>query len=145
MLFRSGVGMYGAEERDWLWDFFERDYDIFDRAVEPCLLHMDVWDQNILVDDRGRVTGLVDWDRALWGDVEMEFAVLDYCGISREAFWDGYGRERDMSAEARLRGVYYLLYELQKYMVIRLGRGGDRSGAEGYKRQCMALAREGLA
>ncbi|OUL36382.1 hypothetical protein BV372_08175 [Nostoc sp. T09] len=60
------------------------------------MLHMDVWFQNILVDSAGNVTGLVDFDRALWGDPEIEFAVLDYCGISEPAFWRGYGRERDI-------------------------------------------------
>ncbi len=141
----EAVGMYSAEERDWLCGLFERDYPVFDREVQPCLLHMDVWDQNILVDNRGAVQGIVDWDRALWGDVEIEFAVLDYCGISRESFWEGYGGVRDISEEAGLRRIYYLLYELQKYMVIRLGRNADRSGAEGFKRQCMDLVREILA
>ena len=49
----------------------------FDRPITPRLLHMDVWSQNILIDEEGNVTGLVDFDRALWGDVEIEFAVLD--------------------------------------------------------------------
>ncbi len=47
---------------------------------------MDVWAQNILVDSMGNVSGLVDFDRALWGDPEIEFAVLNYCGISEPAF-----------------------------------------------------------
>ncbi|WP_256973118.1 aminoglycoside phosphotransferase family protein [Nostoc sp. T09] len=67
-----------------------------DYTESPRLLHMDVWFQNILVDSAGNVTGLVDFDRALWGDPEIEFAVLDYCGISEPAFWRGYGRERDI-------------------------------------------------
>ena len=82
---------------------------LFDRPVPAALLHMDVWAQNILVDDGGRLTGLVDWDRALWGDPEIEFAVLDYCGISTPAFWQGYGRERDLSEPAQVRRVFYLL------------------------------------
>jgi fructosamine-3-kinase len=96
---------------------------------------MDIWHQNILVDERGTVTGIVDWDRALWGDPEIEFAVLDYCGISEPAFWEGYGQPRDWSPEAQVRQVFYLLYELQKYIVIRHGRSHDPASARQYKKQ----------
>jgi aminoglycoside phosphotransferase (APT) family kinase protein len=112
----------------------------FDRPVRASLLHMDVWSQNILVDDSGRVTGLVDLDRALWGDPEIEFAVLDYCGISEPAFWRGYGRARDDSFSAQIRARFYMLYEVQKYIVIRIWRRDAPEEAMRYKRSSMALA-----
>lgn len=34
-----------------------------------------------MVDADGNVTGLVDFDGALWGDVEIEFAVLDWLSL----------------------------------------------------------------
>jgi len=68
---------------------------------------MDVWAQNILADDAGHLTGLLDWNRALRGDPEVEFAVLDYCGISEPAFWDGYGACRDQPKDAEVRRVFY--------------------------------------
>jgi fructosamine-3-kinase len=104
-------------------------------------LHMDVWSQNILVDEAGRVTGLVDLDRALWGDPEIEYAVLDYCGISEPAFWRGYGRVRDTSFPAQIRARFYMLYEVQKYIVIRLWRRNDPAQALEYKRRSFALVR----
>jgi len=88
-----------------------------------------------------RLTCLLDWDRALWGDPEIEFAVLDYCGISEPAFWEGYGRRRDESPEAQVRRVFYLLYEIQKYIVIRRVRYGSPAKAEPYRRQSLQLAR----
>lgn len=106
----------------------------------PRLLHMDVWGQNILVDAAGNVTGLVDFDRALWDDAEIEFAVLDYCGISEPAFWDGYGLARDTSPSAEIRRVFYLLYEVQKYMPIRVWRRNDPRSAMRYKQHSLALA-----
>ena len=108
----------------------------------PTVLHMDVWHQNILVGETGEtVTGLLDWDRALWGDPEIEFAVLDYCGISTPAFWQGYSRTRDVSRSAQVRRVFYLLYELQKYIVIRAGRNGDRRSAADYVKRSRQLVR----
>lgn len=137
-----GVGGYGEDEAAAMLHLLDRFLPLFDRPVPSCLLHMDVWHQNILVDGAGWVTGVVDWDRGLWGDVEIEFAVLDYCGISEPAFWEGYGRERDLSPEARIRQRFYLLYEVQKYIVICIGRGGDRQGATRYRQQSLELARD---
>lgn len=48
------------------------------------------------------------------GGPEIEFAVLDYRGISEPPFWRGYGLERDASPAAQTRRMFYLLYELQK-------------------------------
>ena len=96
--------------------------------------------QNILIDPQGNVTGLVDFDRALWGDVELEFAVLDYCGISEPSFWEGYGLPRDESPPALIRRQFYLLYEVQKYMPIRVWRRNDPAAAAQYKQHSLALA-----
>ena len=134
-------GCYSETEASAFREMHEACADHFCRAVAPRLLHMDIWSQNILVDGEGNVTGLVDLDRALWGDAEIEFAVLDYCGISEPAFWEGYGQKRDTSPSAQVRRVFYLLYELQKYMPISIWRRKDPVAAERYKRQSHALAR----
>ena len=133
-------GAYTAGEAQGLRDLLDLYVELFDRPVVPRLLHMDVWSQNILIDELGNVTGLVDFDRALWGDVEIEFAVLDYCGISEPAFWEGYGTQRDESPAARIRRQFYLLYEVQKYMPIRIWRRNDPVSAARYRRQSLALA-----
>jgi aminoglycoside phosphotransferase (APT) family kinase protein len=134
-------GGYTAEEADAFRRLLRVYRPHFDRPVPASLLHMDVWSQNILVDGAGRVTGLVDLDRALWGDPEIEYAVLDYTGISEPAFWRGYGRPRDTSFPAQIRARFYLLYEVQKYIVIRIWRQRDPAQALQYKRQSFALAR----
>lgn len=134
---------YSAGEADQMRRLLDRNLAVFERPVAASLLHMDVWAENILVDAQGRLTGLIDWDRACWGDPEIEFAVLDYCGISEPAFWEGYGAERDTSPEAEIRRVFYLLYEVQKYIVIRRMRNQDPQRADAYRRQSLRLA-EGL-
>ena len=135
-------GCYTPAEADRLRELYQRHQHHFEHPVEPRLLHMDVWAQNILVDEVGNVTGLLDLDRALWGDPEIEFAVLDYCGISEPAFWRGYGQARDTSPSADIRRRFYLLYEVQKYMPIRVWRRGDPSGARGHRTRSLALARQ---
>ena len=135
----AATGHYDAAEAKRLVGLLDERLALFERPVPASLLHMDIWSQNLLVGSDGRLTGIVDWDRALWGDPEIEFAVLDYCGISRPAFWRGYGRERDTSPEAQVRGVFYFLYELQKYIVIRHGRSRDPAAARGYKQEVMSI------
>jgi aminoglycoside phosphotransferase (APT) family kinase protein len=80
---------YHPEEAGRMRRLLDRHVNVFDRPVPAALLHMDVWAENILADEEGRLVGLIDWDRALCGDPEIEFAVLDYCGISEAAFWAG--------------------------------------------------------
>jgi hypothetical protein len=65
--------------------------------------------------------------------------VLDYCGVSVPSFWEGYGKPRERSEEASIRNVFYLLYEIQKYIVIRHGRGNDPDGALKYKNYVMQV------
>lgn len=132
---------YTREEAGMLRRLHDRYAPVFDRDVPASLLHMDVWAQNILADDDGRMTCLLDWDRALYGDPEIEFAVLDYCGISEPPFWEGHSGSRDRSREAEIRRVFYLLYEVQKYIVIQRRRHGNPRVADGYRKQSLELAR----
>jgi aminoglycoside phosphotransferase (APT) family kinase protein len=136
----AASGCYTDAEAGALRALFDRHRAHFERPVPAALLHMDVWAQNILVDEGENLSGLVDFDRALWGDPEIEFAVLDYCGISEPPFWSGYGQKRDESPSAQIRRQFYLLYEIQKYMPIAVWRGKNPAGARSYKQQSLALA-----
>jgi aminoglycoside phosphotransferase (APT) family kinase protein len=131
---------YSPDEAVRMRRLLDRHVKVFDRPVSASLLHMDVWAENILADEAGRLTGLVDWDRALWGDPEIEFAVLDYCGISEPAFWEGYSAQRERSPESEVRRIFYLLYEVQKYIVIRRVRNHDPGRADAYRQQSLRLA-----
>ena len=137
----EGTGHYTAADCRFMAGLFDRYADVFERDVPASLLHMDIWAENLLVSG-GDLSGILDWDRALWGDREIEYAVLDYCGISEPEFWEGYGRKRDRSGDARLRGLFYYLYELQKYIVIRHGRQNNPVLARSCRDAAPASARE---
>ncbi|MEU9449404.1 aminoglycoside phosphotransferase family protein [Streptomyces sp. NPDC048277] len=54
-----------------------------DEVTEPRLVHFDLWPGNIFVDDRGdgaRITGLIDHERAFWGDPAAELVSLEFGG-----------------------------------------------------------------
>jgi aminoglycoside phosphotransferase (APT) family kinase protein len=48
-------------------------YPALDEVVTPRLVHWDLWDGNLFVDPQSlQITGLIDFERALWGDPLME-------------------------------------------------------------------------
>ena len=100
---------------------------------------MDLWVENVLVDNNGHVTCLFDFDRACFGDIGNEFAVAEYCGLTSDAFWEGYGSSPQHTKEWVIRRWFYLLYEHQKYIVISMSRRrNDPPRAQRYAAQCRA-------
>lgn len=75
---------------DQMWRCLELDKGIFDEVTEPKLVHWDCWDGNIFVDN-GKVTGIIDWERSLWGDPLMEVGFRTY--FDNTCFQKGYGIE----------------------------------------------------
>ncbi|GAA2328138.1 aminoglycoside phosphotransferase family protein [Streptomyces kunmingensis] len=64
---------------------------LLDEVTVPRLVHFDLWDGNILVEE-GRISALIDAERAFWGDPLAEFVSLALFGdIERDAdFLAGY-------------------------------------------------------
>ena len=60
-------------------------------VITPQLVHWDAWDSNFFVKD-GEVTGILDFERALWGDplMEAQFRALAFGGVSDSM--RGYGK-----------------------------------------------------
>ena len=79
----------------------------------------DIWTQNILTDGEN-ITGIVDWDRSLYGDVEIEFSVVEYCGLLDENFWASYGNKPKYNTSFYIKRAFYILYEHQKYIFIQI-------------------------
>ncbi len=119
----------------------EKNLEAFDHCDTSNLLHGDLWLTNLLVEHDGKVTGVLDFDRACWGDIEWDLAIAEYCGVTREAFWEGYGRIVDThSGAAAVRRMFYLLYEHQKYIVISMStRRNDPVGARRYAKESLAV------
>lgn len=75
---------------------------------EPRLVHWDGWDKNFFVAG-GRVTGLIDFERALWADplMEAQFRALSWDGVNDAL--RGYGRTTFTDDEL-VRGRLYTLH-----------------------------------
>jgi aminoglycoside phosphotransferase (APT) family kinase protein len=104
-----------------------------DEVTEPRLVHFDLWPGNIFVDltdggEHGRITGLIDHERAFWGDPAAELVSLAFGGDAGPAgdLVAGYteaGGTLDFSAGFRHRLALYHLY-LGLLLVVECGPRG---------------------
>ncbi|MBD3918475.1 aminoglycoside phosphotransferase family protein [Paenibacillus sp. PR3] len=86
-----------------------------DKVTAPKLVLWDLWEGNVFVNE-GRITGLIDHERALWGDPLMEHFFSFFS--NRTPFLDGYGVESpSASSNTRERR---LLYDLYLSLVLRI-------------------------
>lgn len=128
---REALGVLGTvdEWRGWYDEFTERvfrealpvlddelsvalarEYAVFlngDWDFEPVLVHRDLAPEHVLVDDTGRLAGIIDFSDATIGDPAIDFAgLLPMLGEDRiESLLADYGRPVDRD---RLRGYWQL-------------------------------------
>ncbi|MBY9078380.1 aminoglycoside phosphotransferase family protein [Paenibacillus sp. HN-1] len=88
-----------------------------DAVKEPRLVHWDLWEGNVFVEN-GKITALIDWERALWGDPLMEFH-FRYIAEEQlrrvegnEAFYEGYGGFYESPNELERKKLYDLYLDL---------------------------------
>lgn len=89
-----------------IWALLERSHDSLAEVKTPCLVHWDLWDGNVFVQD-GRITGLIDCERALWGDYLLEYNFRTVSGQSA-AFLRGYDKEQLTPSEKTRIQIYDL-------------------------------------
>ena len=101
---RKSIAVPVAREK--LLGMLEADKEFFTEVTTPKYVHWDIWAGNIFVED-GKVTGIIDFERALWADELMEvgFRTYDY----NAAFFEGYGRVELNPTEKR-RAQWYDMY-----------------------------------
>jgi aminoglycoside phosphotransferase (APT) family kinase protein len=83
--------------------------DPLDEVTEPRLVYWDLWEGNVLIDETThRLTGMLDLERALWGDplIEGQFGPHTGSAVLRDA----YGPIDTTSDGARCRRALYTLH-----------------------------------
>ncbi len=89
-------------------------------VTTPSLLHFDLWDGNVLTDG-GRLTGLVDGERYLWGDPLVDFVspalFRDIFETPDHPFVRGYAEVRPLVIDQSVR-IRVRLYRLYLYVLM---------------------------
>lgn len=68
----------------------EKYKDALNEATNPCYIHTDTWDGNLMIKE-GRLEGLIDYAAVLYGDPLMNHDFHDFGEINRN-FLEGYGK-----------------------------------------------------
>ncbi len=97
-------------EYDEVRKLIEKASVALEQVQQPVFVHWDLWDGNVFVKE-GKVSGIIDFERALWGDPLME------CYFRRHSnnkdYIEGYGA--DLRTEAPIRA---LLYDIYLYLIM---------------------------
>lgn len=84
-------------------------YAVLDEVTQPALVHWDLWDGNIFLDPATTtITGILDCERALWGDPLMEVNFGAF-GLN-PAVMEGYGADLLATPAAQTRRSLYNVY-----------------------------------
>ena len=112
---------------DEMFDFLKMSKSIFNEVQTPQLVHWDIWDGNIFIKD-GKITGIIDWERCLWGDILMEVGFRSYAQSAD--FLAGYSvGEFTVAQQKRIHwyDIYLLLVAAQEH--VYRGTESDNSWA----------------
>ncbi len=104
---------------DEMFSVLEKEQGFFAEVNVPRLVHWDIWDGNIFVKD-GKITGIIDWERCLWGDVLMEVGFRSYAQAGD--FLRGYGVQKFTLAEQK-RIFWYDIYLMMVAVQEHIFRG----------------------
>ena len=94
---------------DEIYLLLSRHYAALDEVTAPSLVHWDLWDGNIFLDPETKsITGIIDFERALWGDPLMEANFVFW--QNSQAFTEGYGTPMLDTPARRTRRLLYNVY-----------------------------------
>jgi aminoglycoside phosphotransferase (APT) family kinase protein len=111
----------------------------FDPISQACMVHTDLWEGNILVNEnqgKWQVAAIIDVDRAVFGDAELEF---NSAWALNEDLLRGYGRKLEDTTEATFRRqAYDLLWDFM-YAYVWLVQYENRARYENVKRRGLSV------
>lgn len=82
---------------------------VYRRPLETCLVHGDFYVRHLLVDEKHRLCGVIDWGDIHWGDPAIDLAIAHSFlpEQSHAAFQKAYGQiSEETWALAKLRAIY---------------------------------------
>lgn len=115
-----------------------------DEITTPRLVHWDLWDGNVFVDPAsGQITGLIDFERVLWGDPLIEAVFIDMNPASHAAA--GFGENLLGSPAGQTRRLLYNVYLFLIMVIECTYRRYPTNDQENWSRPQLAQMLERLA
>jgi aminoglycoside phosphotransferase (APT) family kinase protein len=139
----ADAARFGVALPDGVAEWFQARSAVLDEVTTPVLVHFDLWSGNIFIDPaEPRVVGIIDPERAFWGDPLADFVSLALFGDIEDEpdFLAGYGGAALTSAmrdRVRLYRVYLYLIMIVE-CVPRGFVGADHEKAVRFYREKLA-------
>lgn len=133
----SNFGLVEDSTLRRFYRFIREHRGLFDEVGQPSLVHNDIWEPNILVQEEGekcRIVALIDPERALYADPEYEYALW----WNDRSFMQGYGKELDGSKEGISRRLAYRMINHFYMVYVWKIHSGDQKQSEASKTKGMA-------
>lgn len=92
---------------------YEQDKRFFSEVQIPQLVHWDLWDGNIFI-QQSAVSGIIDFERAIWGDPFLEVGFRSYA--QSDKFLEGYGITE--FTESQKKRIWW--YDVYLFLVVAL-------------------------
>ncbi|MBI5296531.1 MAG: aminoglycoside phosphotransferase family protein [Chloroflexi bacterium] len=112
-----------------------------EEITTSCLVHWDAWNPNFFVRD-GRITGIIDFERAFWAEPLMEAQFRQFSD-SVTASMRGYGKTSFTAAEEQRNHLYALHLALVMHTEC-FYRNYDTDGVFNFSRQYLGATMEWL-
>ena len=109
---------------DELLVLFEKEKDIFDEVSSATLVHWDMWEGNVFIED-DHVVGIIDWERAMWGEAFMDDRFRKH--NRNPDFLEGFGQQ-DFTGSELKRLFWYDIILYLTMMVEVFYRGFEDKG-----------------
>jgi aminoglycoside phosphotransferase (APT) family kinase protein len=118
-----------AERFDIPWPMARKEIDAafacarqsLDEIDTPRLVHFDLWDGNVMIGNARRITGVIDWERAFFGDPLAEIVSLHFFDNADEdrALFEGLeeGSRRPLALDTRAK-QRLALYRAYLWMIM---------------------------
>jgi aminoglycoside phosphotransferase (APT) family kinase protein len=121
----------------------EAHFDALDEVRTPQMVHWDLWDGNVFIDPANyKITGLIDFERVLWGDplIEAFFGGMD----ANSGFAKGYGNGILTTRNQRRRRLLYNGYLFLIMVIECYYRAYETKDQENWARKRLNETLEGL-
>lgn len=115
----------------------DADQTLFDDVKTPSLVHWDMWEGNIFVEN-GELCGIIDWERAMWADPFMDDRFRRH--TRSEAFLSGFGQTSFSPAELRRLAWYDLFLYITMVVECFCRQYADAQGMLSWLRPLLEVA-----
>jgi aminoglycoside phosphotransferase (APT) family kinase protein len=133
----AAYALFREEELKQFTDIFSN-RTVFDQVKRASMVHADLWEGNVLVsenDGKWDVVALIDVDKAIFGDTDLEFA---YPTVLNDDFLRGYGPRVAESSEIIYRRNAYRVLESFMYAYIWFAQFENEARYEQSKKSGLA-------